>query len=94
MHRVFYKDTAGLRFLTATNPSYYYLSKDHLYAEYYYTDDTKTNMYFTLSDGSFVAYANKTIYIQTEDISATFTLFGKIKTLTVTYEGREYTGKK
>lgn len=94
MHRVYYKADVGYRFLTATKPSYCYLSKDHLYAEYVYTDDTKTNTYYTRSDGTFVAYANKTIYIQTEDVSATFTLFGKIKSLTVTYNTRDYTGKK
>lgn len=90
MHRVYYKSDAGFRFLTALKPSYYYLSKDHLYAEYVYTEDTKDNLYYTYSDGTFATYAYKTIYIQTEDVSATFWLWGSLKSLTVTYNGRDY----
>lgn len=90
MHRVYYKSDAGFRFLTALKTSNYYLSKDHLYAEYVYTKDTKDNLYYTYSDGTFAAYVNKTVYVQTEYISASFWFWGDIKSLTITYNGRDY----
>ena len=87
MHSVIYKSDAGFRFLTVSKPSYYYLTKDHLYAEY----GEENNGEFTSSDGVFVSKVNKAIYIQTEDVKATIGFWGKVKSITVTYTGVDYT---
>ncbi len=91
MHCVLFKADAGWRFLNALVPSYYYLSKDHLYAEYPYNENQKENLCYVYSDGSIAAYVNKTVYVTTEDVSASFWFWGGVKNITVTYNGRDYT---
>lgn len=90
MSRIIYKAPAGYRFLTISSPDSVYFSKDHLYVTY----GENNNGRYTTADGTLVAYVDQSVFIQTEDVAATFSILGKVKSVTVSYCGVDYTSKK